>query len=81
MMECLALKRPGKPDTGNPFVRFDEGRSGNTGLTTTVGSTRHFPLRLLYRAQFFKDREPLLFAAGQPLKCFEIFQRLERTAW
>src|SRR5580700_132468 len=23
--ECLAMKRPGKPDTGNPFVRFDEG--------------------------------------------------------
>jgi len=24
-IECLATKRPGKPDTGNPSVRFDEG--------------------------------------------------------
>jgi len=23
--ECLGMKRLGKPDTGNPFVRFDEG--------------------------------------------------------
>ena len=23
--ECLAMKRLGKPDTGNPSVRFDEG--------------------------------------------------------
>ena len=48
--ECNAMKRPGKPDTGNPFVRFDEGRGGNEGLTTTVGLTRLFPLRLLYPA-------------------------------
>jgi hypothetical protein len=25
MPECDAMKRPGKPDTGNPSVRFDEG--------------------------------------------------------
>src|SRR5271165_1442899 len=47
--ECLAMKRPGKPDTGNPFVRFDEERSGSAELTTTVGSTRLLLLRLLYR--------------------------------
>jgi hypothetical protein len=23
--ECPVMKRPGKPNTGNPFVRFDEG--------------------------------------------------------
>src|SRR5208282_1234243 len=47
--ECLAMKRPGKPDTGNPFVRFDEERSGSAELTTTVSSIRLLPLRLLYR--------------------------------
>jgi len=26
-----AMKQPGKPDTGNPFVRFDEERSGKRG--------------------------------------------------
>jgi len=50
MTECNAMKRPGKPDTGNPFVRFDEGRSGDAGLTTTVGLICHPPLRLLYEA-------------------------------
>jgi len=40
--------RLGKPDTVNPFVRFDEGRSGNVALTTTVSSSLLFPLRLLY---------------------------------
>ena len=40
--------RPGEPDTGNPYVRFDEGRSGNAEPTTSVGSIRLFPLRLLY---------------------------------
>ena len=43
------MKRLGKPDTGNPFVRFDEERSGSVELTTTVGSIRLLPLRLLYR--------------------------------
>ncbi len=47
--ECLAMKRPGKPDTGNPFVRFDEERSGSAKLTTTVGSIRLLPFRLLYQ--------------------------------
>src|SRR5208283_106156 len=28
----------GKPNMGNPSVRFDEGRSGSAGLTTAVGS-------------------------------------------
>ena len=42
------MKRPGKPDTGNPFVRFDEGRSGDAELTTTVCLICHSPLRLLY---------------------------------
>ena len=46
--ECLVVKRPGKPDTGNPFVRFDEERGGRVELTTTVGLTRFLPLRLLY---------------------------------
>jgi len=27
---CLAMKRPGKPDTGNPSVRFDEGSEPGT---------------------------------------------------
>jgi hypothetical protein len=49
MTECNAMKRPGKPDTGNPSVRFDEERSGSAELTTTVGSIRLPPLRLLYR--------------------------------
>ena len=40
--------RPGEPDTGNLYVRFDEGRSGNAELTASVGSIRLFPLRLLY---------------------------------
>src|SRR5437016_11407091 len=44
-----AMKQPGKPDTGNPFVRFDEERSGNAEPTTTVSSIRPLPLRLLYR--------------------------------
>jgi hypothetical protein len=48
--ECLAIKRPGKPDTGNPFVRFDEERSGSAKLTTTVCLTRLLLLRLLYAA-------------------------------
>ena len=43
--------RPGEPDTGNPYVRFDEGRSGNAEPTTSVGSIRLFPLRLLYLVQ------------------------------
>ena len=38
----------GKPDTGNPSVRFDEERSGSVELTTMVGSIRPLPLRLLY---------------------------------
>ena len=42
--------RPGEPDTGKPYVRFDEGRSGNAALTTAVSSIRHSPLRLLYAA-------------------------------
>jgi hypothetical protein len=42
------MKRPGKPETGNPFVRFDEERSGSAELTTTVSSIRLLPLRLLY---------------------------------
>ena len=49
MTECNAMKRPGKPDTGNPFVRFDEGRSGDTELTTMVCLIGYSPLRLLYR--------------------------------
>src|SRR5438552_18481577 len=48
MTECNAMKRPGKPATGNPFVRFDEGRSGDTGLTTMVCLICYSPLRLLY---------------------------------
>jgi hypothetical protein len=44
----MRLNRPGEPDTGNPYVRFDEGRSENAEPTTSVGSIRLFPLRLLY---------------------------------
>jgi hypothetical protein len=29
--QCSAMKRPGKLDTGNPFVRFDEGWVGKSG--------------------------------------------------
>jgi len=42
------MKRPGKPDTGNPFVRFDEERGDSVELTTTAGLIRPLPLRLLY---------------------------------
>jgi len=42
------MKRLGKPDTGNPFVRFDEGRGDSAELTTTASSIRLLPLRLLY---------------------------------
>jgi hypothetical protein len=44
-----ATKRRGKPHTGNPFVRFDEGQSGGAELTSAVSSIRLIPLRLLYR--------------------------------
>ena len=44
--------RLGKPDMVNPFVRFDEGRSGDAALTTTVGSSLLSPLRLLYLKHF-----------------------------
>jgi hypothetical protein len=50
--ECLGMKRPGKPDTGNPFVRFDEGRSDHATLTATVSSSRLPSLRLLYLTLF-----------------------------
>jgi hypothetical protein len=33
---------------GRRRIRFDEGRSGNAEPTTSVGSIRLFPLRLLY---------------------------------
>jgi hypothetical protein len=46
--ECLAMKRPGKPDTGNPSVRFDVGRSDIAARTTAVSSIRLPSLRLLY---------------------------------
>ena len=47
--------RPGEPDTGNPYVRFDEGRSGNAEPTTSVGSIRLYPLRLLYSDHLAKS--------------------------
>ncbi len=43
-----AMKRLGKPDTGNPFVRFDEGRVWIRELTTSVGSIPPIQTRLLY---------------------------------
>src|SRR5437667_8953698 len=55
MTECNTMKRPGKPDTGNPFVRFDEGRGGDTELTTAVCLICHSPLRLLYRSGGLKS--------------------------
>jgi hypothetical protein len=45
------MKRLGKPDTGNPFVQFDEGRRGSAELTTAVSSTRLLPLRRLNPAR------------------------------
>src|SRR2546427_12968341 len=49
--ECLAMKRPGKPDTGNPSVRFDEGSESDGHWLTpfnpsapaysTTGVNRH----------------------------------------
>jgi len=62
--ECWVMKRPGKPDTGNPFVRFDEGRSGSAALTTAVSSIRLLPLRLLYRCDAAK-------ATLRPQQCDE----------
>jgi hypothetical protein len=50
------MKRLGKPDTGNPFVRFDEGRSGSAELTTAVRSIRLLPLRLLYLSPGAADK-------------------------
>jgi hypothetical protein len=64
MTECNAMKRPGKPDTGNPFVRFDEERSGSAELTTTVGSIRLRPLRLLYRNAWLVPDRPLGITGG-----------------
>ena len=43
-----------EPDAAIPPVRFDEGRSGPAGLTTTVSSTRPGPLRLLYSFPVFR---------------------------
>jgi uncharacterized delta-60 repeat protein len=40
------MKRLGKPDTGNPFVRFDEGRRGSAALTSAVSLIR--PFRFAY---------------------------------
>jgi hypothetical protein len=59
-----AMKRHGKPDTGNPFVRFDEGRSGSVGLTTAVSLNRLLPLRLLYPVR----------SGSQKLLAFEFLQ-------
>ena len=54
----LAKKRPGKPDTGKPSVRFDEGWSGLVELTTAVGSTHkvHFAYSTL---RGLRDRLPI----------------------
>jgi len=49
MTECTAMKRPGKPDTGNPFVRFDEGRGGGKETDNYGRFNSSKPLRLLYR--------------------------------
>ncbi len=40
--ECLAMKRLGKPDTGNPSVRFDEGSESVPG-TDNYGRFNPFP--------------------------------------
>ena len=48
MTECTAMKRPGKPDTGNPFVRFDEGRGGRRETDNYGRFNSPTPLRLLY---------------------------------
>jgi hypothetical protein len=80
--ECLAIKRPGKPDTGNPFVRVDEEGSGSAELTTAVCLTRLLLLRLLYRAC---PRQPWLLTrapradSGSP-DDVHIMKRLEDKA-
>ena len=58
--------RPGKPDTGNPFVRFDEERSGSAELTTTVGLIRLLPLRLLYPKRVVSNNV-LAFGGGEDI--------------
>jgi hypothetical protein len=45
------MKRPGKPDTGNPFVRFDEGRGGSKETDNYGRFNSSKPLRLLYHFQ------------------------------
>lgn len=50
-----AMKRLGKPDTGNPFVRFDEGRVWIRELTTSVGSIPPIQTRLLYLSRQATD--------------------------
>ena len=42
------MKRLGKPDTGNPSVRFDEGSEPERELTISVGLTSQPGSGLLY---------------------------------
>jgi hypothetical protein len=51
MTECFTMKRPGKPDTGNPFVRFDEGRSDRRETDHCGRLNSPTSLRLLYRVK------------------------------
>jgi hypothetical protein len=48
----LAMTRLGKPDTGNPSVRFDEGSEPGRELTTSVGLISTPGSGLLYTAGF-----------------------------
>lgn len=47
--ECLVMKRPGKPDTGNPFVRLDEGVKWHSETDNFGQFNPPVPLRLPYR--------------------------------
>ena len=58
----LTMKRLGKPDTGNPSVRFDEGSELERELTIPVGLNSTSSSGLLYR-RFRSEvfRFPFLF--------------------
>jgi hypothetical protein len=43
------MKRPGKPDTGNPFVRLDEGVKWHSETDNFGQFNPPVPLRLPYR--------------------------------
>lgn len=58
----------GEPNMGNPSVRFDEGRSGNAGLTTAVGSTRLFRFAYSAEERFGEGRPQMANGNGRVLR-------------